>query len=159
MNYIKKSKLKSFVFILINDFSLIAFSNAIEPLRLANRLAQKQLYSWQITSETGERVKCSSGFYFDKVDSVVDSTSLTGAADTETSDQLNVAVLTLTAKNVTTAAIAAAKHKHALAINATGATKSVNILVNGSDLLFDAAVTPTANATLFINDINHRISR
>ena len=62
MNYLKKSKLKSFVFILINDFSLIAFSNAIEPLRLANRLAQKQLYSWKIISETGEKVKCSSDF-------------------------------------------------------------------------------------------------
>ena len=70
MNYLKKSKLKSFVFILINDFSLIAFSNAIEPLRLANRLAQKQLYSWKITSETGEKVKCSSGFYLD-VDSSI----------------------------------------------------------------------------------------
>jgi hypothetical protein len=90
---------------------------------------------------------------FDQVDSVVDSTSLTGAADTETSDQLNQAVLTLTAKNVTTAAINAAKHKHALAINATGATKSINILVDGTNLLLAADVTPTANATLFINDI------
>ena len=70
MNYLKKYKLKRFVFILINDFSLIAFSNAIEPLRLANRLAQKQLYSWKITSENGERVKCSSGFYLD-VDSSI----------------------------------------------------------------------------------------
>ena len=70
MNYLKKTELKNFVFILINDFSLIAFSNAIEPLRLANRLAQKQLYSWKITSETGEKVKCSSGFYLD-VDSSI----------------------------------------------------------------------------------------
>ena len=70
MNFQKKFKLKSFVFVLINDFSLIAFSNAIEPLRLANRLAREELYSWKITSETGERVKCSSGFYFD-VDSSI----------------------------------------------------------------------------------------
>ena len=70
MNYLKKTELKNFVFILINDFSLIAFSNAIEPLMLANRLAQKQLYSWKITSETGEKVKCSSGFYLD-VDSSI----------------------------------------------------------------------------------------
>ncbi|MFL2802204.1 MAG: GlxA family transcriptional regulator [Paracoccaceae bacterium] len=70
MNFQKKLELKSFVFVLINDFSLIAFSNAIEPLRLANRLAQKELYSWKIASETGERVKCSSGFYFD-VDSSI----------------------------------------------------------------------------------------
>ena len=70
MNYLKKTELKNFVFILINDFSLIAFSNAIEPLRLANRLAQKQLYSWKITSETGEKVKCSSGFYLDVESSI-----------------------------------------------------------------------------------------
>jgi hypothetical protein len=94
---------------------------------------------------------------FDQVDSVVDSTSLTGAADSETSDQLNQAVLTLTAKNVTTAAISAAKHKHALAISATlgaaGASVTINIKVDGTNELFDAAIQPVANSTLFINAI------
>jgi PBP1b-binding outer membrane lipoprotein LpoB len=88
---------------------------------------------------------------FDKVDSVVDSE---GATDTEVSDQLNVAVLTLTAKNVTTAAIGAAKHKHALAINATGATRTINILVDGTAQLFSpSTISPQANAALFIAEI------
>ncbi len=70
MNSKNNYKLKSFIFVLINDFSLNAFGNAIEPLRLANRLAQKQLYSWELISETGEKVKCSSGLYFE-VDSSI----------------------------------------------------------------------------------------
>ena len=69
MNIQKKYKYKNFVFVLINDFSLIAFSNAIEPLRIANRQAQKEIYTWKLMSENGENVKCSSGFLF-KVDSV-----------------------------------------------------------------------------------------
>ena len=70
MNIQKKYKYKNFVFVLINDFSLIAFSNAVEPLRLANRQAQKELYTWKLMSETGENVKCSSGFFL-KVDSAI----------------------------------------------------------------------------------------
>ena len=70
MDIQKKYKYSNFVFVLINDFSLIAFSNAIEPLRLANREAQKELYTWKLMSETGENVKCSSGFFF-KVDSPI----------------------------------------------------------------------------------------
>ena len=70
MNIQKKYKYKNFVFVLINDFSLIAFSNAIEPLRIANRQAQKEIYTWKLMSENGENVKCSSGFLF-KVDSPI----------------------------------------------------------------------------------------
>ena len=62
MNIQKKYKYKNFVFVLINDFSLIAFSNAIEPLRIANRQAQKEIYTWKLMSENGENVKCSSGW-------------------------------------------------------------------------------------------------
>ena len=36
--------------ILIPDFSLMAFSSAIEPLRLANRLADRKLYDWRVVS-------------------------------------------------------------------------------------------------------------
>ena len=35
--------------ILIPDFSLMAFSSAIEPLRLANRLADRKLYDWRVS--------------------------------------------------------------------------------------------------------------
>mgnify|MGYP001190954169 CR=1 FL=1 len=70
MNIQKKYKYKNFVFVLINDFSLIAFSNAIEPLRIANRQAQKEIYTWKLMSENGENAMCSSGFLF-KVDSSI----------------------------------------------------------------------------------------
>ena len=35
-------------FLLIEDFSLMSFSAAVEPLRAANLLAERQLYSWTI---------------------------------------------------------------------------------------------------------------
>ena len=37
---------RKFLFVLIENFSLVAFSNAIEPLRLANRTAKRRLYSY-----------------------------------------------------------------------------------------------------------------
>ena len=94
---------------------------------------------------------------FDKVDSVVDSTSLTGAADTETSDVLNVAVLTLVAE-VADPAIAAAKHKRALAVNATGASAAISIQINGAELFSPATVTPQANSALFISEIKSSLN-
>ena len=61
--------IRRFLFVLIEDFSLVAFSNAIEPLRLANRIAKKNVYSWELASEHGEKVTCSNGISIDvKVD-------------------------------------------------------------------------------------------
>ncbi len=40
-------------FVLIPSFSMIAFSSAIEPLRLANRCSGRNLYSWRLISEDG----------------------------------------------------------------------------------------------------------
>lgn len=50
-----------FVFLLLDDFSLIAFASVIEPLRLANRMADKALYDWVLMSETGGTVRASNG--------------------------------------------------------------------------------------------------
>ena len=47
--------------ILIPDFSLMAFSSAIEPLRLANRLADRKLYDWRVVSVDGNSVVSSNG--------------------------------------------------------------------------------------------------
>ncbi len=44
---------KNFVFLLLDQFSMIAFTSAIEPLRLANSFNDKPLYSWTLVSETG----------------------------------------------------------------------------------------------------------
>lgn len=49
------------MFALTPDFTMIAFASAIEPLRLANRLAGERLYAWTLASETGGPVACSNG--------------------------------------------------------------------------------------------------
>jgi transcriptional regulator GlxA family with amidase domain len=52
----------AFAFILIPNFSLIAFTATIESLRLANRAAGKELYSWHAFSVDGAAVVASDGF-------------------------------------------------------------------------------------------------
>jgi transcriptional regulator GlxA family with amidase domain len=48
-------------FVLLPNFSLIAFSSAIEPLRIANQLSGQALFEWEVLSETGAPVRCSNG--------------------------------------------------------------------------------------------------
>ena len=50
-----------FVFVLLNKFSLIAFTSALEPLRIANRMAERTIYEWRLASEDGETATCSAG--------------------------------------------------------------------------------------------------
>ncbi len=57
---------RHFTFVLLENFSLLAFSSAIEALRIANRMAGRRLYSWSITGEGGGEdapgaVTCSAG--------------------------------------------------------------------------------------------------
>ena len=52
---------RNFVFLLLDQFSLIAFTTAIEPLRLANRYHGKNVYSWTLLNETGDMAISSSG--------------------------------------------------------------------------------------------------
>lgn len=47
-------------FLLLPQFSLLAFASASDPLRIANRMAQKTLYEWWTLSIDGEPVACSS---------------------------------------------------------------------------------------------------
>ncbi len=51
---------KKFVFLLLDQFSMIAFTSAIEPLRLANSFNDKPLYSWTLISENGNSAMTSS---------------------------------------------------------------------------------------------------
>lgn len=55
------SRAERFVFLLLENFTLIAFASAIEPLRLANRMAERVLYEWSVVSETGGPVASSNG--------------------------------------------------------------------------------------------------
>jgi transcriptional regulator GlxA family with amidase domain len=50
-----------FTFILVEEFSHLAFSCAVEPLRIANLVSGKTLYDWQLVSENGETATCSNG--------------------------------------------------------------------------------------------------
>jgi len=53
-----------FVFVLMENFTLMSFSAALECLRLANRMAGRQLYDWSLVSEGGGTVRCSAGTEF-----------------------------------------------------------------------------------------------
>lgn len=46
-------------FLLIPNFSMLAFASALEPLRAANRMASKELFSWVISSPSGEATQAS----------------------------------------------------------------------------------------------------
>ncbi len=48
-------------FLLLPEFSMIGFFSAIEPLRVANRLSGRQLFSWHIFSLDGGPVPASNG--------------------------------------------------------------------------------------------------
>ena len=50
-----------FVFLLLDNFTLIAFAGAVEPLRVANRMAGRTLYEWQAISDGGGPVAASNG--------------------------------------------------------------------------------------------------
>ena len=52
---------REFIFLLTPQFSMIAFAAAIEPLRIANRMARRQLYSWRTASASGGQVPASNG--------------------------------------------------------------------------------------------------
>lgn len=48
-------------FLLLPQFSMMAFSAALEPLRAANRLAETSLYEWTLCSTDGNAVSASNG--------------------------------------------------------------------------------------------------
>jgi len=60
----RQNAVKRFVFLLLPNYSLIAFANAVEALRLANRMSRQELYSWTLATEDGAPVACSSGLSF-----------------------------------------------------------------------------------------------
>ncbi len=55
------SRTQHFCFLLVEDFSHIAFSCAVEPLRIANLVSGQELYRWSFASEQGGQAVCSNG--------------------------------------------------------------------------------------------------
>ncbi|PZQ99658.1 MAG: AraC family transcriptional regulator [Cereibacter sphaeroides] len=58
------SRSKRFVFLLLDRFTMLSFAGAIEPLRIANRVAGKTIYEWRLIGEGGETATCSNGAAF-----------------------------------------------------------------------------------------------
>ncbi len=50
-----------YAFLTLPNYSLIAVANAVEPLRMANRLVGKEVYQWSIISLDGQAIDASSG--------------------------------------------------------------------------------------------------
>jgi len=61
-----------FVFVLLEQFSMLSFATAIESLRIGNRMAGKTLYTWLVIGEGGENVTCSAGTVFQLDDDLID---------------------------------------------------------------------------------------
>jgi transcriptional regulator GlxA family with amidase domain len=59
-----EDKPKRYVFVLMEDFTLLSFASALESLRIANRMAGREAYQWRIIGEGGEEVRCSAGSIF-----------------------------------------------------------------------------------------------
>ncbi|EKF20933.1 GlxA family transcriptional regulator [Nitratireductor pacificus] len=52
---------RSIVFFLVPDFTMMAFAAALEPLRMANRMAGYEAYQWRLASIDGLPVSASNG--------------------------------------------------------------------------------------------------
>ncbi len=48
-------------FLLLEEFTHLAFSCAIEPLRIANHVSERALYRWTLLSSDGQKAVCSNG--------------------------------------------------------------------------------------------------
>ncbi|MEP4038753.1 MULTISPECIES: GlxA family transcriptional regulator [unclassified Pseudophaeobacter] len=55
---------KRYVFVLMERFSMLSFASAVECLRIANRMAGRDAYTWTLLGENGENVTCSAGTTF-----------------------------------------------------------------------------------------------
>ena len=55
------TKPRQFVFVLLDNFTMLSFASALESLRIANRMSDKTLYAWRLVSESGAPVACSAG--------------------------------------------------------------------------------------------------
>jgi len=63
---------RRFVFVLIENFTLLSFSSALDALRIANRMSGKNLYEWMFIGENEEVVSCSAGTQFKLDNSLIE---------------------------------------------------------------------------------------
>ncbi len=70
----KSEPSKRFVFVLLENFTLLSFASALECLRIANRLLGHDAYRWIIIGEGGEMMSCSAGTTFQLDDDLCELT-------------------------------------------------------------------------------------
>ena len=52
---------RRFVFVLLENFTLLSFAGAVDSLRLVNRQLGRKACSWRLVGEGGQAVRCSAG--------------------------------------------------------------------------------------------------
>lgn len=67
-----QTKPRRFVFVLLDKFSLLSFASALDSIRIANRMSNRELYSWLLIGEGGDVVSCSAGTTFKLDDDLVE---------------------------------------------------------------------------------------
>ncbi len=55
---------KRFVFVLLDQFTMLCFASAVEALRIANRMSGSEIYSWTLAGEGGEFAQSSAGIWY-----------------------------------------------------------------------------------------------
>ena len=63
---------RRFVFVLMENFTLLSFSSALDALRIANRMSGKTLYEWTFIGENEGVVSCSAGTQFKLDNSLIE---------------------------------------------------------------------------------------
>ncbi len=58
------SQPKRYIFVLLDQFTMLCFSSAVEALRIANRMSGEALYAWELAGEGGETAQCSAGITY-----------------------------------------------------------------------------------------------
>jgi len=58
------AKPRRFVFVLLENFTLLSFASALECLRISNRMSNNTLYDWILLGEDGAQITCSAGIIF-----------------------------------------------------------------------------------------------
>ena len=66
MPYKEMSQIRHVGFLTLNNFSMIAFTNALEIMRMANYLLGEQIYQWSVFSMDGKPVEASNGLSVSK---------------------------------------------------------------------------------------------
>ena len=63
---------RRFVFVLMENFTLLSLSSALDALRIANRMSGKTLYEWTFIGENEGVVSCSAGTQFKLDNSLIE---------------------------------------------------------------------------------------